>query len=281
MDDRYIHRRLQCRQCKMQPIQGTRYECTQCPHFHLCAKCEDENIIQHDIRHPMLKFKVSLDEPRVSSLGTVSTSMLEAKQRLGPFDAILNANLDRHLSLGLDGLAKKQETKTAFGMGLETPDGPSGSFSFSKPSSDSMMSSPEYSQFSHLKQSSLQFPGFSQFYNTHQTKMAEQQKKTEQEYQQVLIKEHELARQQQQQQQHSGRGSGSHLQYRNGKDAKEDFHHPMSMDTTSVESMSDSDPMTSTTTTSFSSNGFTFRSPALDPYASSAPSSTFSLQHPP
>jgi len=49
-----IHSGVSCNGCKMYPIVGNRYKCTQCYDFDLCDECEAKAV---DHMHPMIKFK--------------------------------------------------------------------------------------------------------------------------------------------------------------------------------------------------------------------------------
>jgi len=49
------HGNVRCDGCNVFPIVGPRYNCTVCPDFDLCAKCEASSV--HPAEHPLLKFR--------------------------------------------------------------------------------------------------------------------------------------------------------------------------------------------------------------------------------
>jgi peptidoglycan hydrolase-like protein with peptidoglycan-binding domain len=49
------HGNVRCDGCNAFPIVGARYNCTVCPDFDLCAKCEASSV--HPAEHPLLKFR--------------------------------------------------------------------------------------------------------------------------------------------------------------------------------------------------------------------------------
>jgi len=49
------HGNVRCDGCNVYPIVGPRYNCTVCPDFDLCAKCEAASV--HPAEHPLLKFR--------------------------------------------------------------------------------------------------------------------------------------------------------------------------------------------------------------------------------
>jgi hypothetical protein len=49
------HGNVRCDGCNVFPIVGPRYNCTVCPDFDLCAKCESSSV--HPAEHPLLKFR--------------------------------------------------------------------------------------------------------------------------------------------------------------------------------------------------------------------------------
>jgi len=51
-----VHGNVQCNACNVFPIVGTRYQCTLCHDFDLCASCEAKPD-SHPIEHPLLKHK--------------------------------------------------------------------------------------------------------------------------------------------------------------------------------------------------------------------------------
>lgn len=55
-----VHAHVKCDSCLCNPIIGTRYKCSVCPNFDICAKCE--NINNHE--HPFLKIKNITQTPK-------------------------------------------------------------------------------------------------------------------------------------------------------------------------------------------------------------------------
>jgi len=53
--DGISHGNVRCDGCDVFPIVGPRYNCTVCPDFDLCAKCEAASV--HPAEHPLLKFR--------------------------------------------------------------------------------------------------------------------------------------------------------------------------------------------------------------------------------
>jgi len=54
---------VRCDGCNVFPIVGARYNCTVCPDFDLCAKCEAASV--HPAEHPLLKFRQPVNLPVV------------------------------------------------------------------------------------------------------------------------------------------------------------------------------------------------------------------------
>jgi len=59
-----------CSAC-LQPITGTRYQCSMCQDFHLCAQCEVKDL--HDISHPRIKFRIPV--PCVATAAHMTSGM--------------------------------------------------------------------------------------------------------------------------------------------------------------------------------------------------------------
>jgi len=57
------HGNVRCDGCDVFPIVGPRYNCTVCPDFDLCAKCEAASV--HPAEHPLLKFRQPVNTPVV------------------------------------------------------------------------------------------------------------------------------------------------------------------------------------------------------------------------
>jgi peptidoglycan hydrolase-like protein with peptidoglycan-binding domain len=57
------HSNVRCDGCNVFPIVGARYNCTVCPDFDLCAKCEASSA--HPAEHPLLKFRQPVNTPVV------------------------------------------------------------------------------------------------------------------------------------------------------------------------------------------------------------------------
>jgi len=57
------HGNVRCDGCNEFPIVGPRYNCTVCPDFDLCAKCEASSV--HPAEHPLLKFRQPVNTPVV------------------------------------------------------------------------------------------------------------------------------------------------------------------------------------------------------------------------
>jgi len=57
------HGNVRCDGCNAFPIVGPRYNCTVCPDFDLCAKCEASAV--HPAEHPLLKFRQPVNTPVV------------------------------------------------------------------------------------------------------------------------------------------------------------------------------------------------------------------------
>jgi len=57
------HGNVRCDGCNVFPIVGPRYNCTVCPDFDLCAKCEAAAV--HPAEHPLLKFRQPVNTPVV------------------------------------------------------------------------------------------------------------------------------------------------------------------------------------------------------------------------
>ncbi len=55
--DQYIHDGVKCDGCNLKPIIGTRYNCTVCSNFDLCATCELKD--KHPKSHPLIKMHVN------------------------------------------------------------------------------------------------------------------------------------------------------------------------------------------------------------------------------
>jgi len=53
--DPMAHSNVRCDGCNVFPIVGARFNCTVCPDFDLCAKCESASV--HPAEHPLLKFR--------------------------------------------------------------------------------------------------------------------------------------------------------------------------------------------------------------------------------
>jgi hypothetical protein len=51
-----VHANVRCDGCNVFPIVGTRYQCTVCNNYDLCAKCE-ANPNSHPVEHPLLKHR--------------------------------------------------------------------------------------------------------------------------------------------------------------------------------------------------------------------------------
>jgi hypothetical protein len=50
-----VHTGVTCDGCRVSPIVGTRFKCTECVNFDLCETCEQKQ--QHDVAHPLLKMR--------------------------------------------------------------------------------------------------------------------------------------------------------------------------------------------------------------------------------
>jgi peptidoglycan hydrolase-like protein with peptidoglycan-binding domain len=61
--DPMAHGNVRCDGCNAFPIVGARYNCTVCPDFDLCAKCEAASV--HPAEHPLLKFRQPVNLPVV------------------------------------------------------------------------------------------------------------------------------------------------------------------------------------------------------------------------
>jgi peptidoglycan hydrolase-like protein with peptidoglycan-binding domain len=59
------HSNVRCDGCNVFPIVGARYNCTVCPDYDLCAKCEASSV--HPAEHPLLKFRQPVNTPVVHS----------------------------------------------------------------------------------------------------------------------------------------------------------------------------------------------------------------------
>jgi len=57
------HSNVRCDGCNVFPIVGARYNCTVCPDFDLCAKCEAASV--HPAEHPLLKLRQPVNTPVV------------------------------------------------------------------------------------------------------------------------------------------------------------------------------------------------------------------------
>jgi len=57
------HGNVRCAGCNEFPIVGARYNCTVCPDFDLCAKCEASSV--HPAEHPLLKYRQPVNTPVV------------------------------------------------------------------------------------------------------------------------------------------------------------------------------------------------------------------------
>jgi len=57
------HGNVRCDGCNEFPIVGPRYNCTVCPDFDLCGKCEAASV--HPAEHPLLKFRQPVNTPVV------------------------------------------------------------------------------------------------------------------------------------------------------------------------------------------------------------------------
>jgi len=57
------HGNVRCDGCNEFPIVGARYNCTVCPDFDLCAKCEASSV--HPAEHPLLKYRQPVNTPVV------------------------------------------------------------------------------------------------------------------------------------------------------------------------------------------------------------------------
>lgn len=55
--DQYVHDGVKCDGCNLKPIIGTRYNCTVCSNFDLCATCELKD--KHPKSHPLIKMHVN------------------------------------------------------------------------------------------------------------------------------------------------------------------------------------------------------------------------------
>ncbi|ETO36149.1 hypothetical protein RFI_00914, partial [Reticulomyxa filosa] len=62
-----IHKGVQCDQCNVCPIRGTRYKCCVCSDFDLCGNCESFG--KHNPSHPLIKMNRSMEslQPRESN----------------------------------------------------------------------------------------------------------------------------------------------------------------------------------------------------------------------
>jgi hypothetical protein len=49
--------KVQCDGCDVYPLTGTRYKCSVCPNFDLCAACESKH--EHPVEHPLLQLKAN------------------------------------------------------------------------------------------------------------------------------------------------------------------------------------------------------------------------------
>jgi peptidoglycan hydrolase-like protein with peptidoglycan-binding domain len=52
-----VHSNIRCDGCKVHPIVGARYQCSVCPDFDLCAKCEASNV--HPSNHVLVKHRAT------------------------------------------------------------------------------------------------------------------------------------------------------------------------------------------------------------------------------
>ena len=60
IDSTYIHSKICCNNCGLNPINGKRYKCVLCKNFELCEVCEENNFHSH---HPMIRLVESLRAP--------------------------------------------------------------------------------------------------------------------------------------------------------------------------------------------------------------------------
>eukprot|EP00164_Ancoracysta_twista_P000886 GFYU01001167.1.p1 GENE.GFYU01001167.1~~GFYU01001167.1.p1 ORF type:complete len:369 (+),score=77.82 GFYU01001167.1:130-1236(+) len=56
----YSHRGVTCDRCKVTPIRGVRFKCSNCVAYDLCQECEKEHAAIHDKRHVFLKIHIPL-----------------------------------------------------------------------------------------------------------------------------------------------------------------------------------------------------------------------------
>lgn len=60
IESTYIHVKICCNNCGLNPINGKRYKCIVCKNFELCEVCEENNFHSH---HPMIRLVESLRGP--------------------------------------------------------------------------------------------------------------------------------------------------------------------------------------------------------------------------
>jgi hypothetical protein len=57
-----IHEGIKCERCSATPIIGDRYQCSKCPKYNLCERCEEENSIDRAHNHFFIRIRSSKNE---------------------------------------------------------------------------------------------------------------------------------------------------------------------------------------------------------------------------
>lgn len=60
IDSAYVHNKVICSNCGLNPINGKRFKCIVCKNFELCEVCEENNFHSH---HPMMRLAESVKGP--------------------------------------------------------------------------------------------------------------------------------------------------------------------------------------------------------------------------